>query len=263
MANLSSAFGTVTIQTDTQLAHKLKDFIYLLMKSNATAWYTIDLDIDQPQSPDETIACLAAQGITIASVESTLTKDYYIASVTIPFTGIGRWSFQNNVEWFFKSVFDPKYIANFSDEDMTLVKELMLHDWQATFDYWDEESGIAFIEHRIQTEFWNTTTRSQETASVLSVDSYDYNVENLITYFDYEAFNERVDKHYVLTHYQEFLTFVTAELNDNAGSSDYLEQLSSIQKDPNTFKKIVQASDDDGIYYHLSDFLDGLENFNG
>ena len=111
MANETAAWGTVTIYAPSKDA--LEDFIYLKILSEKHATYTTEFsDFPPYATPTE-------DEISYEKMIQTLYREHDVYmekdgsySVNLALCGVGRWTFGQNVRWFFSYPFEGfEYIS--------------------------------------------------------------------------------------------------------------------------------------------------------
>lgn len=115
---------------------------------------------------------------------------------TFYFTAIGRWCFENNLNWFFDCL-KINYEDDFLKELKDNLKEKTI---TAFFDFVDAEPGCAFIADQ---EVLVTYKNGEATIDVQKNDTYDYTVQNLLNY-DIYGRNEIVSERWLKENYDRF-----------------------------------------------------------
>lgn len=236
MANLSDASGTVTLTVPAK--KDLKDFLFLHALSERHAEYhTIIIDrygfeptLKDYNSLDEIIEN--------EMIEEDETDTSYKA--TFYFAAVGRWCFENNLNWFF----DCRKIDYKEDFLKELKDNLKEKTITAFFDFVDAEPGCAFIANQ---EILVTYKNDKTTIDVQKNDTCDYTVQNLLDY-DIYGRNEIVSERWLKEHYDHFTN--SFKTND----PDFYHFLTS-QKDD-----IYPHLTDDETVYELDEFDYMLEN---
>lgn len=146
MANISSAFGTITITAEG----KAKKLEWLIKETIGTAYYYTELgDLEGDKDKLEGNFC-----------------------------GCGRWAFTTNCEMFYEWI---KHDVENSDrqEVKEVWEELNDSDWEVMFDFKDEEGGMGVLYTAVcsvkHTKGSNTTEYN-----VYEIKDYDYAPENLV-----------------------------------------------------------------------------------
>lgn len=234
MANISDAFGTVTIGTDD--LNNLATFLYLQQKSNQNAYYdtTLELEIDK-------ITTLEKIQKYVNNYHHKKDGQYY---VSLSFDATGRWTFENNAEWFFKSVFQ---------ETDALVDTIKTKAFYATFEFLEEESGFAFIADSTIDIKWDPSNQEQYTIDYQTTE-YEYTAENLIKLRIFDK-NEVWDTAYILKHPKDFEN----ELKDIASIDMRLlkdANLPAILENLSEFLTAISEKDSQYVYRELEDWLE-------
>ena len=255
MANLSTAFGTVTITAKNPKI--LAQFLSLHLKSEERAHYGTTLtDINKLNIKE------VQQYVKKNSYPSKPDPNYY--SINLTFSGTGRWSFISNINWFFSCLknldkhdhplnnnIDPLYL----EMAQSLSKERLTANWHVT----DSESGCDFISVYDMEITWNPEKQEQVTLSETDEISTDYTAENLIEYDFYDQ-GEVWDIQYIRDNYDYFIECLKQENTDF--SNDYKTIVENILAQPDKFKEFINKPDHDvsAIWYDISEILlDELE----
>ena len=256
MANLSTAFGTVTITAKT--TDILAQFLSLHLKSQEHADYGTTLtDINKLNIKE------VQQYVKKNSYPSKPDPNYY--SIDLTFSGTGCWSFISNINWFFSCLknFDKHdYSLKRNDVEpiyleiaQSLSKERLTANWHVT----DSESGCDFILVYDMEITWNPEKQEQVILSETKEISTDYTAENLIEYDFYDQ-GEVWDIQYIRDNYDYFIECLKQENTDF--SNDYKTIVESILAQPDKFKEFINKPDYNvsAIWYDISEILlDELE----
>ena len=164
MANLSSAFGQITIKAKSIKA--IENLIILQKEFEKTSCYETNLNSFY----------LNENELNKQIKEHSIQTDNDCFIYKDDFTETGRWTFQSNVRWFLDSF-------EFSDTDSEQIKQLkekcQNEFYKIHFDINDEESGCQFIVSAVATINYDPITKEQDYTYDIITD-YDYTVENLI-----------------------------------------------------------------------------------
>lgn len=256
MANLSTAFGTVTITAKT--TDILAQFLSLHLKSEEFVGYDTTLtDINKLNIKE------VQQYVKTNSYPSKPEPNYY--SIDLTFSGTGKWSFISNINWFFSC------LKNFDKHDyslkrnnvepiyleiaQSLSKERLTANWHVT----DSESGCDFISVYDMEITWNPEKQEQVTLSEKDEISTDYTAENLIEY-DFCDQGEVWDIQYVRDNYDYFIECLKQENTDF--DADYKTIVENILAQPDKFKEFINKPDYNvsTVWYDISEILlDELE----
>ena len=189
MANISSAFGQITIKAKSTEA--IKNLIILQEEFERTSHYETNLnsfDLNEYQLEKDI-------------VDNTIqtSDDYFIYEDN--FNASGQWSFESNVRWFLDSL-------EFSDEDSEEIKKLkeqcQKEKYEIQFDINDEESGCQFICTAIASIHYDPEKDIKDYTYDVIAD-YDYTVENLIKLGFYDE-SEILSPSYLIDHYDTYFT---------------------------------------------------------
>ena len=256
MANLSTAFGTVTITAKT--TDILAQFLSLHLKSEEFVDYGTTLtDINKLNIKE------VQQYVKKNSYPSKPDPNYY--SIDLTFSGTGCWSFVSNINWFFSCLknFDKHdYSLKRNDVEpiyleiaQSLSKERLTANWHVT----DSESGCDFISVYDMEITWNPEKQEQVILSETKEISTDYTAENLIEY-DFCDQGEVWDIQYVRDNYDYFIECLKQENTDF--DADYKTIVENILAQPDKFKEFINKPDYNvsTVWYDISEILlDELE----
>ena len=158
MANISSAFGTITIECDN--AKGLEELEKCFEISESWDYYTA---VEEAFAEIETIAKYAVKGY---------------------FYGCGRWSYQTNIERLFDWLSNQKEKLNW--------KLLEDSNFSITFDYTDEECGMQFIYKATYQLIHKAGNPLPEGITMIDkkYEDYEYNLVNLTTIAGYNFWGE-------------------------------------------------------------------------
>lgn len=201
MANISYAFGNVTVTSDT--LDSVYRFLELQKESEKDAYYNTTLDEDSMAVVDD-------------------------SSVSVDFTASGRWSFYNNIGWFFSCL-------KGTDLENTT--------FSAVFSYTDEEAGVGLLCESAVTTQWEN---GQSTIVHDYHTDYDYTAQNLINLGFYDNF-EIFDRDYVLDNKDYILK--------NLDRFDLSEEDKTYVLSGEFFKTL-EAEEDASTYYSLEELID-------
>lgn len=255
MANLSTAFGTVTITAKDP--NILAQFLSLHLKSEERADYGTTLNVNGLDIKE------VQQYVKTNSYPSKPEPNYY--SIDLTFSGTGCWSFMSNINWFFSCLknldkkdhrlkrndIDPFYL----EMAKSLSKERLTANWHVT----DSESSCDFISVYDMEITWNPEKQEQVILSETDEISTDYTAENLIEYEFYDK-GEVWDVQYIRDNYDYFIECLKQENTDF--SNDYKTIVESILAQPDKFKEFINKPDYNvsAVWYDISEILlDELE----
>lgn len=163
MANLSSAFGEVTISSPN--IYVIDALLMLIDREVGHCAYYTDIDSE----------CISFEQTDENNIK------------TFKFTGVGRWQFSSNINCFYDWV-----LLSLDKEERNIVDDVLFlklkqNDWSINFDFVDEESGCSVLyKSSITIEHNKTQDLNSITVFTHSEEDYDYNVVNLIKLCDYD-----------------------------------------------------------------------------
>lgn len=164
MANLSNADGTITIKA-----------------KSTNAIYNLLLAQNYVESEYEYQTQITASKSDSLKLKSDIEKNSFtnkdgLTAFSDSFYGIGRWSFENNVNWFMDCL-----ELNSSDPDD--IKEAKLNAqnqyYRIEFEIKDEEPGCQILYEATATIEYNPETKKSNISYDI-IQEYDYSRENLI-----------------------------------------------------------------------------------
>lgn len=170
MANMTTAWGTVFITAPDEKS--LIDFVYLKILSERGVVYTTEFD-ELPEHTtltNDTFSCSAVEKAIREASDFTKSDDG--VSVELAFSGIGRWTFARNAEWFFEIP-----LAEFEYEDgetRVLADRLKQMTFKAQFDCKEEEPG-AWHSHDKYFIVWENGETRMSGRNLEYGDAPDYN----------------------------------------------------------------------------------------
>ena len=164
MANLSSAFGQITIKAKSIEA--IKNLIILQNEFEKTSCYETNLNSFHLNENE------LNKQIKEHSIQTG--DDYFIYKDD--FTATGLWSFESNVRWFLDSL-------EFSDADSEQTRQLkekcQNEFYEIHFDINVEEYGCHFIQSAVAIIDYDPIKKEKDYTYDVTTD-YDYTVDNLI-----------------------------------------------------------------------------------
>ena len=156
MANQTTAWGgTVFITAPDEKS--LIDFVYLKILSEKNAEYTTEFD-ELPEYTVHTEDIFSRDAVKKALREaSDFIENEDGVSVELAFSGIGRWTFARNAEWFFEiPLVEFKYET---PEAQELAKRVSTLKLKVQFDCEEEELGAWYSHDKYYVVWENGETR--------------------------------------------------------------------------------------------------------
>lgn len=231
MANLSSAFGQITIKAKSIEA--IKNLIILQKEFEKNSCYETNLNsfnLNDHQLEKDIIENAIQTG-----------DDYFIYNDD--FTATGRWSFESNVRWFLDSL----EILDKDSEQIKQLKEKCQNEfYEISFDINDEESGCQFIQSTVATIDYNPITKERDYTYDVTT-NYDYTVDNLIKLGFYDD-GDILSADWLIDNYNNYFT-------------DEYDAIDKIFMDnKNKIVKLLQCHPyDDCVYYELDDLIEDYD----
>ena len=151
MANETAAWGSVTIYAPTKDA--LEDFIYLKILSEKDATYTTEFsDFPPYATPTEDEISYEKMIQTLYDIHDVYMEKDGSCSVNLALCGVGRWTFGQNVRWFFSYPFEEfEYETALQNKLCENLKKL---SFRAEFEIEEEEIDISYS-HDLYEVAWN------------------------------------------------------------------------------------------------------------
>lgn len=243
MANISLAKGDVNLYApDTTTLAK---FLYLHTESERHAEYTTTFD-----EPLDTLE-EALEFVETSAMPSD--EGGYV--ITLSFWGYGRWSFRNNIDWFFDILKDPENHYYLQDKPDLIALSRSISDAPITADweYVDSEAGQDYISDWSVVTKWDPETQETILEQETINDETDYNADTLIAY-GYHSYGEIWDTKLILSDYDSALNYI--KQSKELGSLG-----AAILANPEGFKSYIsQHGQYAGVWDDFYEYLiEGLE----
>lgn len=252
MANISSGYGTVTIY-----AKELEDIaqlVYLQYLSEKNCYYYTTLTGIDALSPilDDDNKTLNDKINTIYNElhanKVEISEDCPICTeFTLEFSG--RWTFTNNIDWFFKETFNLNNNRNHDDEINQLIDNVKRRNYYVQFNFTEEESGCVFIQEGGVTIKWDGQHQEQTIESE-EYHEYEYSATNLIGFGLYDA-GDVWDTEYIIENPETF-KYCLLETYDEQYLVEIAENLDLFI----TFLKDNREELDTGVYWEIQEWFD-------
>lgn len=252
MANISSGYGTVTIY-----AKELEDIaqlVYLQYLSEKNCYYYTTLTGIDALSPilDDDNKTLNDKINTIYNElhanKVEISEDCPICTeFTLEFSG--RWTFTNNIDWFFKETFNLNNNRNHDDEINQLIDNVKRRNYYVQFNFTEEESGCVFIQEGGVTIKWDGQHQEQTIESE-EYHEYEYSATNLIGFGLYDA-GDVWDTEYIIENPETF-KYCLLETYDEQYLVEIAENLDLFI----TFLKNNREELDTGVYWEIQEWFD-------
>ena len=255
MANISSGYGTVTIY-----AKELEDIaqlVYLQYLSEKNCYYYTTLTGIDALSP-----ILDDDNKTLNDKINTIYNELHANKVeisddcpictefTLEFSG--RWTFNNNIDWFFKETFNLNNNRNHNDEINQLIDTVKQRNYYVEFNFTEGEGGFSFIQEGDVIIKWNSQ-RQEQTIESEEYQEYEYSATNLVQFGFYNA-GEVWDTTYIILNPNVFKNELeTAILNEQY--QDLVEIAENLDLFI-TFLKDNREELDTGVYWEIQEWFD-------
>lgn len=256
MANISTGYGTVTIYAKE--VRNIAELVYLQYLSEKRAnYYTTLTEIDE-LSP-----ILDNNNKTLNDKLTAIDKKLYAdtseifencpicAEFTLDLAG--RWSFENNIDWFFSQAFNLTHLYNHSDEINQLIDKVKQRNYYVEFRFTEEESGCDFIQEGDVVIKWNGQ-RQEQTIESEEYHEYDYSASNLIEFGFYDA-GYVWDTEYIIENPDVFKN----ELETGILNEQY-QDLIEIAENLDLFIAFLKDNREDldtGVYWEIEEWYEG------
>lgn len=256
MANYSDAYGTVKIYGNAPL--DIVDLLYLQYVANQRADYTTNIELSDT-TPYWLLNIKNANDVAKYVLNKIKPNHHnpkkYKYVVKLPFTGLGRWAFQNNVEWFFEEAL----FRNETDAVNSTVQYLQDQSFAVVFDTYDCEAGSNFCGHyQHQTFYPPRSARPIKTETkVIREDAY---LSRALVKAGFYQQGELIDHDFILTdngimrdiktyieHYAEYSQLKNHIKQQNVTVEDYVTSY-------------IKAQPFNTIYSFIHDFLIEMQN---
>lgn len=222
MANISDAYGTVTIKAATK--GLFKDILKSYKMGQQDAYYKTTIKFASLQEAMKSII---------------FNEDTEQFELKLPFEGNGCWSFKNNINEFIPKLF------NYDGS-----KKLSTHSFEVEFDFQDAEPGCNFVYEATIRVGYNAGEEKIYKETLDESDDVDFTASNLIIFGFYKEW-EVVDSDYLLQNREAAIEKLTSTL-EGTENPDYLEFLAN----PDIFFAFVKKANDVGVWYSFEDWLD-------
>lgn len=262
MANISSGYGTVTIYAKN--LREIAELAYLQYLNEKKAYYYTTLT-----EIDELSSILNDDNKTLNDKLTAIDKELYsdtsdtyndcpiYAEFTLDLAG--RWSFANNINWFFTQAFNLTHLYDHSDEINQLIDKVKQRNYYVEFNFTEEEGGCGFIQEGEVIIKWNGQYQEQTIESE-EYHEYEYSAANLIGVGLYDA-GDVWDTEYIIENPKMFYNELEAGI-----LNDHYQDLIEIAENLDlfiTFLKDNQEELDTGVYWEIQEWYEGSLAVNG
>lgn len=263
MANISSGYGTATIYAKN--LREIAELVYLQYLGEKRAYYyttltEIDelsyiLDSDNNTLNDKLMAICEKLHINTNKISGCS----ICAEFNLDFSG--RWSFSNNIDWFFSDAFNLDHQYKYKDEINQLIDKVKQGTYYVEFNFIEEEGGCRFIQEGNVVIKWNGKCQEQSIESE-EYHAYEYSAENLVRFSFYDV-GEVWDTEYIIENPKTFYNELEAGI-----LNDYYQDLIEIAENFDlfiTFLKDNREELDRGVYWEIQEWyqesfaVDGLD----
>lgn len=264
MANISSGYGTATIYAKN--LREIAELAYLQYLGEKKSYYytsftEIDelgwciLDSDENTLSDKLMAICEKLHIDTSKISGCS----ICAEFNLDFSG--RWTFSNNIDWFFNHAFNLNNLHNYNDEINQLIDRAKQRTYYVGFNFTEEESGIGFIQEGSVVIKWDGKCQKQTIESE-EYHEHEYSAENLIKFGIYDE-GDVWDTEYIIENPKTFYNELKAGI-----LNDYYQDLIEIAENFDlfiTFLKDNREELDRGVYWEIHEWyqesfaIDGLD----
>lgn len=256
MANISSGYGTVTIYAKN--LREIAELAYLQHLNEKEAYYYTTLTEIDALSP-----ILDDDNKTLNDKLTAIDKKLHTDTVEIfedcPICAefnldlAGRWSFTNNINWFFSQAFNLTHIYDHNDEINQLIDKVKQRNYYVQFRFSEEEGGIGFIQEGDVIIKWDDQ-RQEQTIESKEYHEYEYSASNLIEFGFYDT-GYIWDTKYIIENPDVFKN----ELETGILNEQY-QDLIEIAENFDlfiAFLKDNQEELDTGVYWEIQEWYEG------
>lgn len=253
MANISTGYGTVTIY-----AKEVKDIAelaYLQHLNEKEAYYHTTLT-----EIDELFPILNDDNKTLNDKITAFYKGLYTDTNEIykdcPICAefnldlAGRWTFTNNINWFFSQAFNLTHLYDHSDEINQLIDKVKQRNYYVQFRFAEEESGCDFIQEGDVIIKWDGQ-RQEQTIESEEYHEYDYSASNLIKFDFYDA-GDAWDTEYIIENPETFKDCLLERYDEQ-----YLIEIAENLDLFIAFLKDNREELDTGVYWEIEEWYEG------
>ena len=252
MANISTGYGTVTIYAKE--VRDITELVYLQHLNEKKAYYYTTLT-----EIDELYSILNDDNKTlndkITDVNKKLYTDTNETYKDCPICAefnldlAGRWTFTNNINWFFSQAFNLTHLYDHSDEINQLIDKVKQRNYYVEFRFTEEESGCDFIQEGDVVIKWDGQHQEQTIESE-EYHEYDYSASNLIE-FGFNDAGDVWDTEYIIENPETF-KYCLLETYDEQYLVEIAENLDLFI----TFLKDNREELDTGVYWEIQEWFD-------
>ena len=232
MANLSEAYGNVTITTNDK--NNLKDFLYLhLITQQDTIYDTTLVDI-------ETYGLVNRKALN-EQLDETIKRKSEQYSIDLEVMGSGYDEFKNNI----KEFFDIPLTTDYENEELNKIKNnLQNHKFSAMFEITDVQRHERYIE---EATYELVYENAKSTIKTISKHEYEYCAESLMKIDNCDWAS---DRKCVLAHPEEFK-------DELKYTSEFKQKLLSDWE----LVKLALNELGDTVYTDFDDFMNDLADY--
>ena len=252
MANISSGCGNVTIY-----AKEVRDIVELVylqyLNEKEACYYTTLTEIDE-LSP-----ILNNNHKTLNDKLTAIDEELYADTVEIfkdcPICAefnldlAGRWTFTNNINWFFSQAFNLTHLYDHSDEINQLIDKVKQRNYYVQFSFTEEESGCDFIQEGDVIIKWDGQ-RQEQTIESEEYHEYDYSASNLIE-FGFNDTGDVWDTEYIIENPETFKHCLLETYEEQ-----YLIEIAENLDLFITFLKDNREELNTGVYWEIQEWFD-------
>lgn len=253
MANISSGYGTAIIYAKN--LREIAELAYLqYLGGKESCYYTTLTEVD------ELGYILNSDKNTLSDKLMAICEKLYIdtskisscsicAEFTLDFAG--RWTFSNNIDWFFSDAFNLDHQYKYNDEINQLIDRAKQRTYYVGFSFTEEESGVGFIQSCDVVIKWDAKSQKQIPELVRYQDECEYSAENLVKNYLYDA-GEVWDTEYIIKNPGMFKNELEIEIL-NGHNQDLIEIAENLDLFI-TFLKDNREELDTGVYWEIKEW---------
>lgn len=262
MANISIGYGRAIIYAKN--LREIAELAYLqYLGERKSCYYTTLTEVDELgyilNSDENTLSDkLMAICEKLHIDTSKISGCSICAKFNLDFAG--RWSFTNNINWFFNDIFNLDHLYNnYNDEINQLIDKAKQRTYYVEFDFFEEESGIGFIQEGNVVIKWDSKCQKQAIESE-EYHEHEYSAENLIKFGIYGE-GDVWDTEYIIKNPEIFYNKLEADILD-----DYYKDLTHIAENLSLFITFLEDNReelDTGVYWDIQEWYEGNFEIDG
>ena len=261
MANISIGYGTATIYAKN--LREIAELAYLqYLGWEESCYYTTLTEVDELgyilNSDENTLSDkLMAICEKLHINTSKISACSICAEFALDFAG--RWTFSNNIDWFFSDAFNLDHQYKYKDEINQLIDRAKQRTYYVEFNFTEEEGGVGFIQEGSVVIKWDGKCQKQTIESE-EYHEHEYSAENLIKFGIYDE-GDVWDTEYIIKNPEIFYNELERGILDG-----YYKDLIHIAENLSlfiTFLEVNREELDTGVYWDIQEWYEGNLEIDG